>query len=526
VTDVAKMLQIPIFHVNGEDPEAVAQVVRLSMDFRAQFKRDVVINMYGYRRLGHNEGDEPAFTQPVLYRAIAKRKSVREGYLEHLLKLEGVTREEADGIATKRREALETELSAAQGQEPASQKNKVSWANYVGGPEPAEDGSVTQVAKEKLAQWMQLQSKVPENFQPHSKIKKLLENRAAMAAGKQPLDWAAAESLAFASLVSNGCRIRMSGQDSERGTFSQRHAVLHDWNDGHKYTPLQHIDPNQAPLEILNSPLSETGVLGFEYGYSLDYPDALVLWEAQFGDFWNVAQPIVDQFIASAEDKWQRLSGLVLLLPHGFEGQGPEHSSARLERFLHLAVEDNIQVVYPSTPAQYYHCLRRQALRTWRKPLIVMTPKSLLRHPKAVSTLEECATGRFERLLVDKVEKPAQVRRIVLCTGKIYYELADQRESAKRDDVAILRLEQLAPLRLELLEQALAQYPAETPVFWVQEEPANMGGWIYLRVRFGEKMFGHPFDGIMRAASPTPAAGSPKRHKQEQAEIIQRAFSQ
>jgi 2-oxoglutarate dehydrogenase E1 component len=529
-TDIAKMLQIPIFHVNGEDPEAVAQVVRLAMDFRFEFKRDVVINMYGYRRLGHNEGDEPAFTQPVLYQAIAKRKSVREGYLEHLLALCEVTRAEADALAAARRELLEKELSASQTAKPPGAPDQLRgmWANYKGGPEPLDDQVQTGVPRDQLAGWMEAQAKVPADFHPHPKIKKLLQTRQEMATGQEPLDWAAAESLAFASLACGGCRIRLTGQDAERGTFSQRHSVLHDYQDGHTYTPLRHLAPGQAPVEIFNSPLSEVGVLGFEYGYSLDYPDGLVLWEAQFGDFWNVAQPIVDQFIASAEEKWQRLSGLVLLLPHGYEGQGPEHSSGRLDRFLMLSVEDNVQVVYPTTPAQYFHCLRRQALRPWHKPLVVMTPKSLLRHSQVVSTLEDCAQGSFQRILPDTMGKPGdRVKRILLCTGKIYYELTEHRAETKREDIAIIRLEQLYPLRPETLAAALAQYRDGTPVFWVQEEPQNMGAWFYMRIHFGENLLGRfPFAGISRAPSASPATGSHRRHKQEQAEIISRAFGE
>jgi 2-oxoglutarate dehydrogenase E1 component len=528
-TDVGKMLQIPIFHVNGEDPEAVAQVVRLGMDFRYEFKRDVIVNMYGYRRLGHNEGDEPAFTQPVMYRAIAKRKSVREGYLEHLLTLGELTREEADAIAAQRRDLLEKELSESQSAKPLPvEPRRGIWSRYKGGPEPQEPELETGVPREKLAEWLAAQARLPADFHPHPKINKLLQTREQMAAGQEPLDWSAAESLAFASLGCEGIRVRLSGQDSERGTFSQRHAVLHDYQDGHTYAPLQHLAPGQAPIEIFNSPLSEVGVLGFEYGYSLDYPDGLVLWEAQFGDFWNVAQPIVDQFIASAEDKWWRLSGLVLLLPHSFEGQGPEHSSARLERFLMLSVEDNLQVVYPTTPAQYFHCLRRQALRPWHKPLVVMTPKSLLRHPKAVSSLEDCSRGCFQRILPDALAKPAgHVQRVVLCTGKIYYELAAHREETGRDDVALIRLEQLYPLRPEALQAALAPYREGTPVFWVQEEPANMGAWVYLRIYLGEAISRrHPFAAITRTPSATPAGGSHRRHKQEQAEIIYRAFSE
>lgn len=552
-TDIAKMLQVPIFHVNGENPEAVAQVVRLAMDFRAEFKLDVVIDMYGYRRLGHNEGDEPAYTQPVLYRAIANRKPVREGYLDHLLQLGEITKAEADAIATERRELLEKQLSESKREraQTPSQELRGVWAKYCGGPEPANDDADTRIAREKLVELLRAQTKLPADFHPHPKIKKFLQERERMARGEQPLDWSAAEALAFASLAVEGVRIRLSGQDSERGTFSQRHAVLHDYEDGRTYTPLQNLVESraskvegqnstasrpstfgsrltQAPVEILNSPLSETGVLGFEYGYSLDYPEALVLWEAQFGDFWNVAQPIVDQFIASAEDKWRRFSGLVLLLPHGFEGQGPEHSSARLERILALAAEDNIQVVYPTTPAQYFHCLRRQALRRWRKPLVVMTPKSLLRHPQCVSTLDDCATGGFQRILPnDSSTAVKKADRILLCSGKMFYELEAHRKETKRDSVAIMRLEQLYPLRADLLEKILASYETGTLALWVQEEPVNMGAWRFLRTQLGEKLFGRfPFSGVYRAESATPATGSHRRHKQEQAELIARAFGE
>jgi 2-oxoglutarate dehydrogenase E1 component len=541
-TDVAKMLQIPIFHVNGEDPEAVAQVVRLAMDFRHEFKRDVVIDMYGYRRLGHNESDEPTFTQPVLYRAIAQRKSVREGYLDHLLQLGEVTREEADEIAAKRREALEKELSQSQKDVSGDGTKMISFApvenngngargatrpTVVGGTEPAGDELQTGVPREKLAAMLEALSKVPEKFHVHPKLKKFLQACQQMAIGEHPLDWAAGEALAFASLATEDVRVRMSGQDSERGTFSHRHAVLHDYETGEKYFSLQHVPNGKAPVEIINSPLSETGVLGFEYGYSLDCPDALVLWEAQFGDFWNVAQPIVDQFIASGEDKWQQLSGVVLLLPHGFEGAGPEHSSARLERFLWLAADDNIQVVYPTTPAQYFHCLRRQALRSWRKPLAVMTPKSLLRHPKVISSLEDLSSGGFQRILRDTMVSPVAAKRILLCAGKVYYDLAEHREEIKREDVAIIRVEQLYPLRHELLERALEGYGEGTPAFWVQEEPENMGAWNFMKIQFGERLFNRfPFGGIARPVSATPATGSAKRHKQEQNEIIQRAFGE
>jgi 2-oxoglutarate dehydrogenase E1 component len=539
-TDVAKMLQIPIFHVNGEDPEAVAQVVRLAMDFRHEWKCDVVIDMYGYRRRGHNEGDEPAFTQPVLYRAIRDRKPVREGYLDHLLQLGEVTREEADEIASDRRDHLEAELSAARSDEYVHKHESLGalWHGHTGGPDAAAPEVETAVEKQRLAYLLSTQAQLPPSFHPHPKIARWLEARTEMAQGTKPLDWAAGEALAFASLLTEGVRVRMTGQDCQRGTFSHRHTVLHDIETGGAYMPLAHLAKDQARIDIYNSPLSEPGVLGFEYGYSMDFPDGLLLWEAQFGDFNNVAQVIIDQFIVSAEEKWRRLSGLVLLLPHGFEGQGPEHSSARLERFLAQAADDNIQVVNVTTPAQYFHCLRRQVLRPWRKPLIVMSPKSLLRHPRAVSTLEDCATGRFQRILPDvapnagaqaadrdTVPRPRPVTRVLLCSGKIYYELFEERAKLGREDVAILRVEQLHPLREEHLRAALAPYADGTPAIWVQEEPENMGAWRYLLCRFGTKLLDRiPFTCITRPAAASPATGSGNSHKLEQQELLNRAF--
>ncbi len=527
-TDVAKMLQSPIFHVNGEDPEAVAQVVRLAMDFRKTFQRDVVVDMYSYRRHGHNEGDEPAFTQPLMYEAIRKRKPVREGYLEHLLELGGITRDEADQIAVDRREHLEKELSVARKNDfvPEPDEPLGIWKGYHGGPETSAKEVDTAVDEGRLKDLLERLTRHPEDFHPNPKIARGFTQRLEMAAGKKPLDWAAGEALAFATLLTEGHPIRISGQDTQRGTFSQRHAVLHDIKDGHSYTPLQHLALDQAPIEIYNSPLSEIGVLGFDYGYSLDYPDGLVAWEAQYGDFVNAGQVIIDQFIASAEDKWRRLSGLVLLLPHGFEGSGPEHSSARLERFLTLAAEDNMQIANVTTPAQLFHLLRRQVLRKWRKPLVVMTPKSLLRHPRAVSSLAELSQGRFERVLADLQDEPAErVRRVLLCTGKLYYELEKAREDLGRSDVAILRLEQLYPLPEEALRNLLAPYPDGTPVFWVQEEPENMGAWRFLRVKLGGELFDRlPFTGISRPESASPATGSASSHKLEQQKILEEAF--
>jgi 2-oxoglutarate dehydrogenase E1 component len=521
-TDVARMLQVPIFHVNGEDPEAVAQVVQLAMDFRTQFRSDVFIDMYGYRRLGHNETDEPTFTQPVLYRKIAKRPNVREGYLEHLLKLESVTRAEADKIMAECHAKLEQQLQAAQASKcETPPESRGLWQNYAGGREP-EAEIETGVATGELPALLRKLAALPDGFHVHPKLERGLQTRREMADGRHPVDWAAAEALALATLAADGVRIRLTGQDSGRGTFSHRHAILYDQEDGHPFVPLQHLDPGQAAVEIVNSPLCESGALGFEYGYSLDTPDGLVIWEAQFGDFVNVAQVIIDQFITSAEKKWRRLSGLVLLLPHGFEGMGPEHSSARLERFLTLAAEDNIQIVQPTTPAQYFHVLRRQVICKWRKPLVVFTPKSLLRHPQVVSTLEDCAHGHFHRVLPD--ESPS-AKRLLLCTGKIYYDLLAYREEHKRSDVAIIRLEQLYPLHAGLLEQALKPYADHTPAIWVQEEPANMGAWRYLHDRFGKKLFNRlPFALVSRPESASPATGSSHAHKLEQAQVVARAF--
>jgi 2-oxoglutarate dehydrogenase E1 component len=525
-TDVARMLQVPIFHVNGEDPEAVAQVVQLAMDFRAEFQSDVFIDMYGYRRLGHNETDEPTFTQPVLYRKIAERPNVREGYLGHLLELKNVSREEADKILAERHSKLEQQLEAARADkcENVPQRGSV-WRDYTGGPEPADEPD-TGAGIKNLSALLHKLTGLPAGFHVHPKLERGLEARREMADGKHPLDWSAAEALALATLTTAGVRVRLTGQDTGRGTFSQRHAIFYDQEDGHTFVPLQHLAPEQSPVEIYNSPLCETGALGFEYGYSLDCPKSLVLWEAQFGDFVNAAQVIIDQFITSAEAKWRRLSGLVLLLPHGFEGMGPEHSSARLERFLTLAAEDNIQIVQPTTPAQYFHVLRRQAIRNWRKPLIVFTPKSLLRHQKVISTLEDCARGHFQRVLPDD-SKSQDIKRILLCTGKVFYDLAAYREEHKRNDVAIIRLEQLYPLHAELLGKILQPYADGTPVLWVQEEPANMGAWRFLHEKFGKHLLGRlPFAPISRFESASPATGSSHAHKQEQENLVRRAFGE
>ena len=529
-TDICKMLQIPIFHVNGEHPEAVAQVVRLAMEFRHEFRRDVVIDMYCYRKWGHNEQDEPRFTQPKMYAVIDSRESVRESYLDHLVTLGGVTIDQAEWVMEQTREDMQRQLDTAKASGARTDLEKPGgiWTGYTGGIDVRVADVNTSVPLEKLSELLRKTTELPTDFHPHPKVADLvLKPRAEMAAGKRSLNWGAGEILAYASLAAEGTRIRLSGQDCGRGTFCHRHAVLHDTLDGHAHNQLQHLNPDQGTVDIINSPLSEVAVLAFDYGYSLDCPDGLILWEAQFGDFANVAQVIIDQFLVSAEEKWNRMSGLVMLLPHGFEGQGPEHSSARLERFLALCAEDNIQVAQPTNPGQLFHLLRRQVLRKIRKPLVVMTPKSLLRHPQAVSKLEELATGSFQRVLPDnRPELAAKTRRILACSGKIYYELLQRREELKRDDVAIVRFEQLYPLRPEHIEPALSMYAPDTPIFWVQEEPENMGAGRHLRIHYGERWLGKfPLTVVSRPASASPATGSKKSHDKEQEKVISQAFA-
>jgi 2-oxoglutarate dehydrogenase E1 component len=526
-TDVAKMLQIPIFHVNGEDPEAVAQCVKLGLDFRKEFQRDVVIDMYAYRLRGHNEGDDPSYTQPLLYKTIALQCSVREGYLRRLLTLRGVTAEEAAKIEADARARLDKEFDKARSKDYQLSNPTPTgvWADFHGGSVRGAADVGTAISGERVKMLLKTQAQIPEDFHLHPKLVRALERRREMAAGKRPLDWAAAEAVALASLIDEGFRVRISGQDTERGTFSQRHAVLHDYETGRKFMPLKHVSPNQAPVEIINSPLSEVAVLGFEYGYSLDCPEGLVAWEAQFGDFVNAAQVVVDQFIASAEAKWRRLSGVVLLLPHGFEGQGPEHSSARLERFLALSADDNLQVVYPTTPAQYFHCLRRQVLRKWRKPLVIMTPKSLLRHRECESGLDDFETARFQPVIMDPENKEARNSdRILLCSGKIYYELLERRRELEGPMPALIRLEQFYPLPVQDLRDAFAKYGTAANVVWVQEEPENMGAWRFMRVHWDQFFSEHSLSCVSRPASASPATGSKTAHEREQKQLIERAL--
>jgi 2-oxoglutarate dehydrogenase E1 component len=528
-TDLTRMLRCPVFHVNGEDPEAIAQCVQLSMDYRQRFGRDVVIDLYGYRRYGHNEADEPRFTQPLMYAAVDQKPSVREVYVRRLIETGRFTREQAGELEATRRKFLEEELTKVRKGgpfRPPQYAMQGLWAGYKGGPDSDCPDVPTAVPKERLQELLTKITEVPPDFHVHPKIRRFLDQRREQRDEKKPLDWGTGESLAYASLVTEGWPVRLSGQDTRRGTFTHRHAVLHDTQNGKLFTPLAKLDPKQGRFEVWDSPLSEAGVLGFEYGISLDYPDALVVWEAQFGDFANGAQVLIDQFLSSAEDKWYRLSGLVLLLPHGFEGQGPEHSSARLERFLTLCAEDNIQVCNLTTPAQCFHALRRQVLRPYRKPLVIMSPKSLLRSPAAVSTLDELANGSFQRIIPDVGNlDPKKVKKVLLCSGKVYYDLAAAREEHKRDDIAIIRVEQLYPLRKGEIENVLSPYKASTQVVWVQEEPWNMGAWYYIRARLPAllgKQF--PLSCVSRAESASPATGSLSTHKIEQQLVVDQAF--
>ena len=522
------MLEIPIFHVNGEDPEAVAQVVAIAMDFRKQFEKDVVIDMYAYRKLGHNESDEPRFTQPLMYSAIDAKKGVRESYLDHLLSMNGMSRLEADAISEDRHQQLTREFELAKSQPFVHDLQSLTgiWQGYFGGTEPTDLNAKTNIAPELATEVLEKTSNVPTGFHVNKKIARVLEDRREMAIGKTRLDWAAGEALAFGSLSIEGHPLRLSGQDVERGTFSHRHAVLHDVDNNAKYMGLGQLRADQARVEIVNSPLSEAAVLGFEYGYSLDCPEGLVMWEAQFGDFWNVAQCIVDQFIVSAEDKWNRLSRLVMLLPHGFEGQGPEHCSARLERLLLLTAEHNIIVAQPSTPAQYFHLLRRQVKSKWSKPLIVLTPKSLLRHPGCTSVLDDIQNGSFQKILPDDRPDNLSTRRILISSGKAYYDLFEERKKLNRTDVALVRIEQFYPMDPAQVVEALSKYPTGTPVYWYQDEPSNMGAWQFIKMRWGDDiMKSYPLSLISRPESASPATGSLRSHKLEERDLLTQAFA-
>ncbi|MBA3394803.1 MAG: 2-oxoglutarate dehydrogenase E1 component [Deltaproteobacteria bacterium] len=527
-TDVAKMLECPIWHVNGEDLDALARVIEIACEYRTQFSSDVVIDIYCYRRYGHNENDEPSFTQPLMYEAIKKKLSPVEVYSRRLVEEGVVTPDEVTAMTQRRVAELEAELEAAKAakQRPDAPSMTAMWRGYRGGIAEAPDDTESRVPRQLLENIAATMTEIPAGFTAHPKILRLLEQRAQMGKGERPIDWGMAEMLAFGSLLHQGINVRLSGQDSARGTFSHRHVIVTDIKTGREHLVLGGLHPDQGQCRIYDSPLSEAGVLGFEFGYSLDYPDALVMWEAQFGDFVNGAQVIIDQFITSSEDKWKRLSGIVLLLPHGYEGQGPEHSSARLERFLEACAEQNIQVCQPTTPAQMFHMLRGQVIRQLRKPMVVMTPKSLLRLPSATSTLDELASGRFHRVLHDELADPEKVTRVLMCTGKIYYELADERARRADPTVAIVRLEKLYPWWPHLVTASFEKYGKLAELFWVQDEPCNMGAGNFVTPRLQRLLDGKgiAYDFIGRAESASPATGSHKAHVLEQQQILRTAF--
>lgn len=533
-SDVAKMIQAPIFHVNADDPEAVVHVARIATEFRQEFKRDVVIDMFCYRRHGHNEADEPMFTNPLMYKAIATHPTTREIYARRLVN-EGVLSEAAaDKMVNNFHGFLEKEHDAAQSYRP----NKADWLEgkwkglfYLEGAEELRDDD-TSVDMDLLKEVGYAISEPPRNFNVNSKILRQLKAKRKMIDTQEHVDWATAEALAFGTLLVQGHSVRLSGQDSGRGTFSHRHSVLVDQDNEERFVPLNHIRPgNQAFYEVIDSPLSEAGVLGFEYGYSLTEPHGLTIWEAQFGDFANGAQVIIDQFVASGETKWLRMSGLVMLLPHGYEGQGPEHSSARLERYLQLCAENNMQVVSCTTPSQYFHVLRRQLCRNFRKPLIVMAPKSLLRHKLVHSNLGQLGPEtRFRRVLPehDSLVPDKDVKRVIICTGKVYYDLLETRRERGLNDVAIVRLEQLYPFPWKGLMQQLGRYP-HADVVWCQEEPANMGAWFFVAQRIETILRDLKHDCerptyVGRRGAASPATGSMAKHHQEQAWVVDQAL--
>ncbi len=512
---------IPIFHVNGEDVDALIRVARIATEYRYKFGTDVIIDLVGYRRHGHSEVDDPTVTQPLMYKAIKEHPPLYQIYAKQI----GL---ESENVAA-RVAAVKTEYEAAQ--KAATQFTKKPlmrdlpnyWDDYFGGRYKAEFEQPTGVAREELLELTERLTTYPEGFHIHPKVKKLLEQRLEMGTGKKPVDYGMAEALAFASLVKQGVPVRLSGQDSRRATFNQRHSMLLDIQDETEYVPLRHISPGQGRCDIYNSTLSEAGVMGFEYGYSRDYPEALVLWEAQFGDFANVAQAVIDQFVCAGEDKWNLLSGLVLLLPHGYEGQGPEHSSARIERFLQLAARDNFQICQPSNAAQYFHLLRRQALRKWRKPLVVFTPKSMLRHPDAMSPLEDLTNQKFLPVLPDTEAKDA--KRILLCTGKIGHELRAERQKRNDFSTAIVFLEQMYPFPEAELAAEFERHATARDIVWVQEEPANMGALSFMLPRLKRIANERPVHSVKRSGSASPATGSAKAHEVEQKTILALAFA-
>ena len=530
-TDVAKMIEAPIFHVNGDDPEAVCLIAQLALDFRAEWKRDVFIDMVCFRRHGHNETDEPSFTQPTLYKKIAAHPLVSAIYTGQLVGAASITAAQGEEIKAEYSASLEENLAKAKGREATRAARGLDPAAAFKGSNAVfqRDYHHTPIATGASAATIDLVARglttVPADFKVHPKIRRLLDARIQAHKEGGPIDWGFGEALAFGTLLVEGTPVRLSGQDCERGTFSHRHAVLSDIESDAKYTPLQHLADKQARFCVYNSLLSEAAVLGFDCGYSVDYPEMLCLWEAQFGDFANGAQVVIDQFIVSGESKWQRTCGIVLLLPHGYEGQGPEHSSARLERFLQACAEDNIQVANLTTPAQFFHILRRQMKRDFRKPLVIMSPKSLLRHPAAVSRIDDLVGGSFQEILEDPTPVGTKaVERIILCSGKVYYDLADHRAKHGITDTAIVRVEQIYPLHRNRLAQLADQYGHQARLVWCQEEPENMGAWRWIAPQL-EEIFGRKAAYAGRPASSSPADGVLALHKLQLNAFLQAAFS-
>ncbi|MGL5107796.1 MAG: 2-oxoglutarate dehydrogenase E1 component [Vibrio ordalii] len=523
-TDIAKMVQAPIFHVNSDDPEAVAFVTRIALDYRNEFKRDVVIDLVCYRRHGHNEADEPNATQPLMYQKIKKHPTPRKLYADVLIERGEFDIEIATQLVNEYRDALDHGEVVVKEWRPMA-LHSVDWSPYIG-----HEWDMSWNSKVDLERLKELGNRIcqyPESHKLQSRVDKIYTDRQAMVNGEKLLDWGMAETLAYATLVDDGKRIRISGQDSGRGTFFHRHSVLHNQSDASTYIPLANIHDKQGPFEVLDSVLSEEAVLAFEYGYATAEPSGLTIWEAQFGDFANGAQVVIDQFISSGEQKWARLCGLTMLLPHGYEGQGPEHSSARLERYLQLCAEQNMQVVVPSTPAQVYHMLRRQVVRPMRRPLIVMSPKSLLRHPLCISTLEDLADGSFLPAIgeVDDLN-PANVKRVVFCSGKVYYDLLEQRRNNEQGDVAIVRIEQLYPFPKEEVEAVIAQYTNVVDYVWCQEEPQNQGAWYSSQHNFRSAIpAGADLKYAGRPASASPAVGYMSVHLKQQKALIEDALT-
>ena len=540
-SDIAKMVEAPILHVNGDDPEAVVHCARIAVEFRQKFNRDIVVDMICYRRFGHNEGDEPSFTQPIMYQKIKKHPSTLSVYAEKLIKEGTISEEEFIIMKTNFKNLLNEQFKTAKEYKPKLEWFEGVWSRYK--PERGKDKrGITGVSIDKIRKIGEKITFIPQDFNVHPTIKKIYENKKKMFQTGKGFDWATAEQLAFATLLEEGYPVRLSGQDSGRGTFSQRHSVLRDQKNNNHYIPLNNISKKQKKFEVIDSLLSELAVLGFEYGYALSEPTTLVVWEAQYGDFANGAQVVIDQFVTSGERKWSRANGIVMLLPHGYEGQGPEHSSARLERFLQLCAQENIQVMNCTTPANYFHALRRQIHRDYRKPLIIMTPKSLLRHNICVSNIEDFSKeNTIHRVLLDhadvggygliKLKKDTEIRKVIMCSGKVYFDLIKAREKLKKNDVFFIRIEELYPFPVKTLAKHLKRFKKNTNFYWCQEEPQNMGAWNAARnyIEWTLDYIGSENSKVVyigRNPAASPASGYQKKHLAQQEEIIEKVFKQ